>query len=78
MTHTYYNRKTCCKIVEPVIFSNKIICTNRIPVGVALTGMDELGANASFRGYTKSAILQTHSVVTVNSLIKGFDVQCES
>jgi hypothetical protein len=22
--------------------------------------------------------LQTHSVVTVNSLIKGFDVQCES
>jgi hypothetical protein len=51
-----------------------IHCTDRASVDVALTGVDKLGINANCRDYSKSALLQTHSVITVNSSIQAKDL----
>jgi hypothetical protein len=44
------------------------------PVDVALTGMGKLGININCRGYSKSAVLQTHSVVSINSSVQAKDL----
>jgi hypothetical protein len=48
-----------------------ILCTDRAPVDVALIRMGQLGINTNDRGYSKSPLLQKHSVVTVNSSLQG-------
>jgi hypothetical protein len=39
--------------------------------------MGKLGINTSCRGYSKYALSQTHSVITVNSLIQAKDLMSE-
>jgi hypothetical protein len=58
----------------PTSESIAILCTGRAPVNVALTGMGKLGININCRGYSESALLQTRSVVTVNSSIQAKDL----
>jgi hypothetical protein len=54
-----------------------ILCTDRAPVNVALSGISKLGINTSCKGYSKSSLLQTHSVVTVNNSIQAKDLMSE-
>jgi hypothetical protein len=50
----------------PTIESITILRTDRAPTDVTLTGIGKLGIVAGCRGYSKSALLQTHSVSTIN------------
>jgi hypothetical protein len=50
----------------PTSESTTIPCTDRVPVDVTLTEIEKLGIVAGCRGYSKSALLQTHSVSTIN------------
>jgi hypothetical protein len=43
-------------------------------VDVTLTGVGKLAINANCKGYSKSAVLQTHSIVTVNSSTQAKDL----
>jgi hypothetical protein len=47
------------------------------PVDVALTAMGKLKINTSCRGYSKSTLLQTYSVITVNSSTQAKDLMSE-
>ena len=59
----------------PTSESIAILCNDRTPAEVALTGMGKLRINTNCRGYSKSALLQTHSVVTVNSSMQAKDYE---
>lgn len=58
----------------PTSKSIAILCNDRNPAEVALTGMGKLRMNTNCRGYNKSVLLQTHSVVTVNSSMQAKDL----
>jgi hypothetical protein len=59
----------------PTHESIEILCSDRTPVDVTLTGIGKLAINANCKGYSKSAVLQTHSIVTVNSSIQAKDLK---
>ena len=48
--------------------SNTILCTDKPPVDVILSGIGKLGISADCKGYGKSAVFQTHSILDVSGI----------
>ena len=50
----------------PTSESITILCTDKPPVDVMVSGIGKLGINAECKGYGKSAVFQTHSILDVS------------
>ena len=51
----------------PLIESVTILCTDKPQFDVILSGIGKLGISANCKGYRKSALFQTHSILDVDN-----------
>ena len=56
-----------CIYFVPLSESVTILCTDRPPVDVLVLGIGKLGISTNCKGYGKSAIFQTHSILDVGN-----------